>query len=118
MTERRPMGSVEADVLHELWQAGDFVAPGDVRDALDYELAYTTVNTILVRLWKKGLVERTRGGRSYVYRAKLGEDELTASRMHEQLARAQDRDAALSRFVDKLTKRELAALRRRLGSDR
>jgi predicted transcriptional regulator len=118
MTERRPMGSVEADVLQELWAGGDFAAPADIRDALDYDLAYSTVNTILVRLWKKGLVERRRGGRSFVYRAQLGEDELTATRMHEQLARAQDRDAALSRFVDTLTKRELAALRRRLGTGR
>ena len=118
MAERRPTGSVQMDVLQELWSAGDFMAPADVREALGYDLAYTTVNTILVRLWKKGLVERVRRGRSFVYQAKLGEDELTASRMHEQLARAVDRDAALNRFVETLTKRELAALRRRVRPER
>jgi predicted transcriptional regulator len=114
MAERRPMGSVQADVLQELWAADGFLTAADVRDALDYELAYTTVNTILARLASNGLVERTLAGRSYIYRAELGEDELTADRMHRELERARDRTAALSRFVDTLTKTELAALRRRL----
>ncbi len=115
MAERRPMGSLEADVLQELWSADGARTANDVRAALDYELAYTTVNTILTRLTTKGLVQRTREGRSYVYRAELGEDELTADRMHRELARARDRTAALSRFVDTLTAKELAALRRRVA---
>jgi predicted transcriptional regulator len=115
MAGRRPMGSLEADVLRELWTAEGSLTANDVRAALDYELAYTTVNTILTRLANKGLVQRTREGRSYAYRAELGEDELTADRMHRELARARDRTAALSRFVDTLTAKELAALRRRVA---
>lgn len=117
MADRRPMGSLEADVLHELWSTGDFMPASEVRDALDADLAYTTVNTILVRLANKGLVERKRDGRSFVYRAGLGEDELTADRMHRELERAHDRAAALTRFVDTLTKKDLAALRRRIDPD-
>ncbi len=115
MAERRPMGSLEADVLQVLWAADGYLTANDIRGALDYELAYTTVNTILTRLAAKGLVERTRQGRSFTYRAELGEDELTADRMHRELARARDRPAALSRFVDTLTAKELAALRRRVA---
>jgi predicted transcriptional regulator len=115
MAERRPMGSLEADVLQELWSADGSLTANDVRAALDYELAYTTVNTILTRLTTKGLVQRTREGRSYAYRAELGDDELTADRMHRELARAHDRSAALSRFVDTLTAKEMAALRRRIA---
>lgn len=115
MAERRPMGALEADVLHELWSSDGFVTAAEVLDALDHELAYTTVNTILVRLANKGLVERKREGRSFVYRAELGEDELTADRMHRELERAHDRVAALSRFVDTLSKKDLAALRRRIA---
>ena len=48
----------------ELWSSDGFVTAADVLDALDHELAYTTVNTILVRLANKGLVERKREGRS------------------------------------------------------
>ena len=106
------MGSVETEVLKALWTKGDFTTPGEIRDGLLFDLAYTTVNTILMRLWNKGLVERERQGRGFSYRAKLGEDELTATRMYSELGRAQDRSAALTRFVGRLGKRDLAALRK------
>lgn len=114
MAERRPMGSLETDVLQELWRTDAFVTPAEVRDALPYDLAYTTISTILTRLWSKGLVEREKVGRAFAYRAKLGEDELTASRMHSELGRAHDRSAALSRFVTRLGKRDVNALRKLL----
>lgn len=116
MAERRPMGSVETEVLKALWSSGDFTTPNDVRAAMSFDLAYTTINTILVRLWNKGLVERERQGRGFRYRAKLGEDELTATRMVSELGRAQDRSAALTRFVGSLGKRDLAALRKLIDS--
>lgn len=111
------MGSVEAEVLKALWAADGYTTPAEIKDSLSFDLAYTTVNTILVRLWNKGLVERDRFGRSFSYRAKLGEDELTATRMYGELRRAQDRPAALSRFVGRLGKRDLAALRKLIESD-
>jgi predicted transcriptional regulator len=117
MSDRRPMGSVEAEVLKALWATGAFTTPAEIRDTLSYELAYTTVNTVLVRLWKKGLVARERVGRGFAYRAKLSEGELTATRMYAELRRAQDRPAALTRFVGSLSKRDLAALRKLIDPD-
>jgi len=76
------------------------------------DLAYTTVMTILSRLWKKGLVERQRQGRAYAYRPLLSEADLAARRMQAQLDRTRDREAALSRFVDSLPRRDERALRR------
>ena len=60
MAERRPMGALEAEVLDVLWRADGPVTPADVRTAMGTDLAYTTVMTILVRLWEKGLTERTK----------------------------------------------------------
>lgn len=117
MSDRRPMGSVEAEVLKALWATGELTTPADVKDTLSYELAYSTVNTVLVRLWKKGLVDRSRAGRGFAYQAKLTEDELTATRMNAELRRAQDRPAALTRFVGSLSKRDLAALRKLIQPD-
>ena len=116
MTERRPMGSVEAEILRALWANNDLTTPAEIREALSFDLAYTTVNTILMRLWNKGLVDRERLGRGFSYRAKLGEDELTATRMFSELGRAEDRSAALTRFVGRLGKRDLAALRKIIES--
>ncbi len=115
MSERREMGALEAEVLAELWSRVGPATPAEVLEAMDTDLAYTTVMTILMRLWKKGLVERERRGRAYAYRTVVTEAELTAKRMRAMLDRSQDREGALSRFVGSLPKREERALRRILG---
>jgi len=112
-TERRGIGELESEVLAALWAAEPEAAtPSEVQAAMGSDLAYTTVMTILSRLWKKGLVERHRQGRAYAYRPLLSEADLAARRMQAQLDRTQDREAALSRFVDSLSKRDERALRR------
>ena len=69
------LGSLEADVLSALRELNEAPAR-DVRQQLErrgVRVAYTTVGTILGRLWSKGLVHRRRepcrGGERYVYRA-------------------------------------------------
>src|SRR4029077_16721257 len=42
-------------------------------------IAYTTVMTVLDRLYKKGLLERARAGRAYVYSAAASPDQLQSS---------------------------------------
>lgn len=113
--QRREMGELEADVLAQLWGADAPLTPSEVRDALGGGLAYTTIMTILLRLWQKGLVERERRGRAYAYRPVVTEAQLTADRMRRQLDRACDRVAALSQFVGSLSRRDERALRRILG---
>jgi len=87
-----------------------------VLDVLDAErpLAYTTVMTILVRLWQKGRLERERDGRSYAYRPLQTREEYVATRMGEVLVGAGDRPAALSHFVRRLSGADRAQLRRML----
>ena len=114
MAKRRAMGSLESEVLGVLWRTDEAQTPGEVLDALADDLAYTTVMTILTRLWQKGLVERVRQGRAYAYRPVVSEAELLASRMREELSRSSDRLETMSRFVDALDPREARALRRLL----
>lgn len=111
------MGALEAEVLATLWSAGGPLTPSEVRDELDSALAYTTVMTILTRLWQKGRLERERLGRAYAYRPVTDEAGHYATRMRDTLAMARDREAALSRFVEALTPREAATLRELLSSD-
>ncbi len=70
------LGPLEADVLASLADLEEAPARA-VRDALEargVKVAYTTVGTILGRLWSKGLVRRRRepcrGGERYVYRVR------------------------------------------------
>jgi predicted transcriptional regulator len=114
------LGELEARVLELLWDAGGWMTTRDVMEFLDgqRELAYTTVMTILVKLWKKGLVERTRDGRAYAYHPLLTREEWTARRMGELLAVAENRAEALSHFVSGIDQRDISQLRRILRSEK
>lgn len=115
MPARRAMGELESEVLGHLWTVGRPVTPAEVRDALASDLAYTTVMTILARLWDKGLVHRERSGRAYAYSPRVSEAELAARRMRDTLDRTTDHEQALARFVDGLSAHDARALRRILG---
>jgi predicted transcriptional regulator len=120
---RLPDGELEAAVMDVVWDRGGWITPGEVHGALDAErpLAYTTVMTILVRLWQKGRLERERDGRAYAYRAMQTREEYTAERMRALLEGVTNRPRALSHLVSSLAPADRAQLRRllqRRGRDR
>jgi predicted transcriptional regulator len=108
---RRPTGALEQEVLLQLWALGHPATPAEVLGGLDDDLAYTTVMTILTRLWQKGLVARKRRGRAFAYEPAVSEAELTASRMLESLSASSDPKAALVTFVGSLSRPQARALR-------
>jgi predicted transcriptional regulator len=100
---RRGAGVLEQEVLAVLAANKDAaLTPGEVRDALGRELAYTTVMTALVRLCDKGALSRERARRGYAYRMVADSATLTARQMRRLLDRDADRPAALARFVEEL----------------
>jgi len=111
-------GELEAAVMEELWQREGWMTPGEVKDALPRGriLAYTTVMTVLVRLWKKGLLERQRDGRAFAYHPVESREQWTARRMEELLAAAGNASEALNHFVGVLKPEERDQLRRILRS--
>jgi len=109
------MGALEADVLAVLWASDDAMTPADVRQVLDSDLAYTTVMTILTRLWEKELVVRETRGRAYAYSPALSEAELIARRLQATLEGVVDRSGALSHFVGALGPRDERVLRQILA---
>src|SRR5437867_5856617 len=102
--ERLPMGELEAAVMEVLWSRGGWSTPGEVHEVLTARrpLAYTTVMTILVRLWQKGRLERQRDGRAFAYRPFQSREENAAARMGEVLKGVANRPAALSHFLQSL----------------
>lgn len=115
MAARRGMGELESAVMGQLWRAGRPLTASEVRDVLGGDLAYTTVMTILGRLWEKGLAQRERRGRAYAYWPSLSEADLAAKRMRATLDRTADRETTLARFADQLSAKDARALRRILG---
>lgn len=116
LSERRPMGSLVNEVLATLWASDGGATPSEVLERMGTDLAYTTVTTILTRLWKKGLVDRERVGRAYLYKPNVSEADLAASRMQAQLEEVGDREAALSQFVGALSPKDEKTLRHLLSS--
>ena len=61
-----PLGPLEIAVMEILWSAGEASVHG-VMPKLNRPLAYTTVMTTLDRLYKKGLLERRKADRAFIY---------------------------------------------------
>jgi predicted transcriptional regulator len=99
---RRTPGSLEQGVLTALAAAGRPLTPGEVRTEVGEDLAYTTVMTVLARLYDKGALTRQRDGRAYAYRL-ADPTEVTAHRMRQLLDDGDDRAAVLTRFMGELT---------------
>jgi predicted transcriptional regulator len=110
------MGELEAAVMDVLWDRGGWLTPGDVHEVLvpPRTIAYTTVMTILVRLWQKGRLRRERDGRAYAYRPIQTREQHAASRMSEVLVAAGDRPKALACFLESLAPSDRTQLRRML----
>lgn len=73
------LAPLELDCMNMLWPAGEATVR-DIRDALApiRPRAYTTIMTIMDRLAHKGVVERRKVGKAYVYRANLTEEQARA----------------------------------------
>jgi predicted transcriptional regulator len=112
--EKLANGQLETLVMDALWGSDDWLTPGDVAQRIErqHPVAYTTVMTILVRLWDKGMVDRRSQGRAYAYHPVLTKDEWAAQRMHELLDTAGDGTAALAHFVSSMSAKQLGQLRR------
>jgi predicted transcriptional regulator len=112
---RRARGELESGVLAALWGADEPLTARQVRDRLPGGLAYTTVLTILSRLYDKGMLVRRRAGRGYAYAPVRDEASHTAEQMHALLEHGSDREAVLSRFVSELSRADEELLHRLLA---
>ena len=113
--ERRPGGALEAEVLALLQSSGQALPPGEVLQRLDGGLAYSTVVTVLSRMFGKGLLNRSKQGRAYAYAPVTDAQGMTARRMRQVLESDPDREAVLVRFVKDLPAGDEELLRQLLG---
>jgi predicted transcriptional regulator len=98
-----------------LWASAAPLSAADVQGAIGGGLAYNTVQTILIRLHDKKLVERRRAGRGHVYWPAEDAATAAAARMRAALADRPDRQAVLRQFAVSLDDADAAALRRLLA---
>lgn len=70
------LAPLELDCMNTLWPIGEATVR-EIRERLSPRRAraYTTIMTIMDRLARKGIVERKKTGRAYVYRPRLSVEE-------------------------------------------
>jgi predicted transcriptional regulator len=114
--KRLPMGALEDAVMDVLWTDSSWMTPGEVHAHLasQRDLAYTTVTTVMVRLFDKGRLERRKDGRAFAYHALSTRTEWAAARMDEVLGAMADRKSTLTLFLDRLDDDDRTQLRRML----
>jgi BlaI family transcriptional regulator, penicillinase repressor len=80
------LAPLELDCMNTLWPLGEATVR-EIRDRLAERRAraYTTIMTIMDRLARKGIVERRKAGRKYVYRPKLSAEEARAHALEQVL---------------------------------
>jgi predicted transcriptional regulator len=112
-------GELEAAVMDRLWAAG---SPRSVRDVLEElqqgrTIAYTTVMTVMERLFRKDMLTRVADGRAFLYSPTQSRADYTAGVMADTLAGSTDKLATLVHFAERVSPREAKQLLQAL-SDR
>jgi predicted transcriptional regulator len=109
------LGELERSVLERLWAMGREASVRELQQGFAGQPAYTTLMTTLDRLFKKGLLERRRLGRAFLYRPRVTPDQLRqdlAADVIDSLL-GQGPEAArpvLSTFIDAVEGRDAALL--------
>lgn len=109
---------LELEIMKVLWEAGPSTV-AEVRARLASELAYTTVQTMLNVLLRKGKARRVQHGRAFRYRAAVSRERASGSALSDLVNRmfGGSSEALLMAMVDtrQITAEELARVARRLA---
>lgn len=70
--EKNTLTKLELQIMQVIWKRGASNV-SQVQEGLEQELAYTTVQTMLNILWRKGKLKRRLQGRAYEYSAAVTE---------------------------------------------
>ena len=77
---------LELKIMQVIWKHGASTVT-DVQNELEQPLAYTTVQTMLNILERKGKLERELQGRAFVYRAKVSEEKAVGQSVRDIIDR-------------------------------
>lgn len=78
--------ALELRIMRVIWSRGASTV-GEVQEELKPPLAYTTVQTMLNILERKGRVKRELQGRAYIYSARVSEDKAVGQGLRELIDR-------------------------------
>lgn len=101
-TDATNLGHLERELMELLWVLPE-ASVATVHQQLNGRLAYTTVMTTLDRLFKKGILQRRKHGRAFLYSAAVSRDQfkqgLVKKAMDRLLAEHHKETAPLMAFL-------------------
>jgi predicted transcriptional regulator len=110
------LGPLEREVMDFLWGRSAATSVREVYERFrrSKEIAYTTLMTTLDRLFRKGLLRRTKEGRTFLYSPKYSRREFRALFLRDVVDALLGRVAepVLSHFVDVVSDKDEKLLKR------
>src|SRR4051794_22378561 len=79
------LGHLERELMEHVWTLQE-ASVSAVHEELGGRLAYTTIMTTLDRLFKKGILERRKVGRAFLYSPRLSQAEFKQSMVKKALS--------------------------------
>lgn len=73
------LGDLEREVMEAIWRRGEETSVREIHSTFEERAAYTTLMTTLDRLHKKGLLERRKEGRAFLYAPRISREDFTRS---------------------------------------
>ncbi|MEY9962070.1 putative transcriptional regulator [Streptacidiphilus sp. MAP12-16] len=109
----RQLGELENEVMTRVWQWNRPVTVREVLEDLlrERELAYTTVMTVMDKLFQKGWLRREQEGRAFRYEPVSSREAYTAALMNDAWATSDNPAAALVHFFGMMSPEQQEALR-------
>jgi predicted transcriptional regulator len=109
------LGRLERKVMEALWRSGGEMSVREVHLSFEERIAYTTLMTTLDRLHKKGLLDRRKDGRAFLYVPRVSRADFKRG-IREDIVEGllgQDSEGVapvLSCIVEKVSERDRALL--------
>jgi len=116
---RQTLTPLELEIMQVLWENGASTVT-EVIPKLKAELAYTTVQTMLMVLLRKGKVKRTQEGRAFRYKPVVSRERASGSAVEDLVRRmfGGSAEALLMAMVDtrQISAKELERLARKVAA--
>jgi predicted transcriptional regulator len=109
----REFGQLEKAIMDVVWSSDRPQRVREVRERLRYgrPVAYTTVMTVMDILHGKGVLQRQKQGRAWLYWPAEAREDHDARLMAEVLRSGGDHQVTMRRFVERVSDDEMACLR-------
>jgi predicted transcriptional regulator len=109
----REFGQLEKAIMDVVWSSDRPQRVREVRDRLRYArpVAYTTVMTVMGILHGKGVLQRQKQGRAWLYWPAEAREDHDARLMAEVLRSGGNHQVTMRRFVERVSDDEMACLR-------